>query len=85
MERFLDVAMTIVISIGLIFCVGVVAWLCYMGINYGIQYSKASYVVADGENTYFVNEILSHDGDAYTMKCTDGSILTVYNPSIKEK
>ena len=79
--HFLDVAMTIFISIAFIFVIGLVVLLGYNG----VQYSKANYVVSDGENNYYVDEILSSDSDEYTMKCTDGSILTIYKPSIKEK
>lgn len=61
----------------LIFLTGVITWIGYMGIDYGVQRCKANYIVSDGENTYFIDEIVHNDGNIYTMTTTKGHTLTI--------
>lgn len=46
---------------------------------------KSNYIVKDGENTYYIAEIVSNDEGKYTMIDTDGHTLVIYNPAITEK
>lgn len=46
---------------------------------------KSNYIVKDGENTYYITEIVSNNEGEYTMIDTDGHTLVIYQPAITEK
>lgn len=46
---------------------------------------KSNYIVKDGENTYYITEIVSNNEGEYTMIDTDGNTLVIYQPAITEK
>lgn len=73
----------IVLVIGIVtIMVGILA--VYIGWNIkGII--KSNYIVKDGENTYYITEIISNNEGEYTMIDTDGHTLVIYQPAITEK
>ena len=46
---------------------------------------KSNYIVKDGENTYYITEIVSNNEGEYTMIDTDGNTLVIYQPAITGK
>ena len=46
---------------------------------------KSNYIVKDGENTYYITEIVSSNNGEYTMIDTDGHTVVIYKPAITEK
>ena len=73
----------VVLVIGIVtIMVGILA--VYIGWNIkGII--KSNYIVKDGENTYYITEIVSNNEGEYTMIDTDGHTLVIYQPAITEK
>lgn len=45
----------------------------------------SNYIVKDGENTYYITEIVSNNEGEYTMIDTDGHTLVIYQPAITDK
>lgn len=80
-EVWLKIVMAIAIGI-VVILIGVLA--VYAGWNI-MGIIKSNYIVKDGENTYYITEIVSNNEGKYTMIDTDGHTLVIYNPAITEK
>lgn len=69
----------------IIFVLFLLGYVVYLGVDQEVDKYRANYHVSDGCNIYYIEEIISNDGDNYVMKTVDGDTLNITPVAIMDR